>query len=388
MIFKQATQRGQTLIEILLATALFLMGVIVSGILVLNAVLAQSDNLTRTEAVFLAEEGIEAVRSIRDSDFDSLISGTYGITRNNGVYELIPAFDSVGQFTRTIVISDIDVDTREISSTVSWQLLSGLTREITRSTQITDWRQTHGEAGDISILNSTTLLSGSLNEIVNGIFVSNISSKSVRLDDMIVSWQNTSLLREIVIDGSTVFLSGGSASGLVLDITNTIMQKQVTDETILIFSDAMDNTDILVTLLMRDGSTHHGQFETVDESTLPEADLLVIDTSQASYQQGGRRLRDIFLTNIGTSRTITLSRMIPVWGTSAILSDIQMDSISVWTGSAVSGTDIDIADTAISPGSTVTITRMQFNTSVAGSTFDISFIMGDGSSVSSGSFQP
>jgi len=133
-------QSGQSLIEVLLAVAIFaflMTTVVVSFIDVYNGGLFSNN---RTDGYRMAEEGIEAVRSIRDRDFDSLSSGVHGLSLSGGQWTFSGASDTQDIFMRVIEIGEPDMNTRSVTSTVFWTD-GGQTRSVVLVTTLTDWQQ-------------------------------------------------------------------------------------------------------------------------------------------------------------------------------------------------------------------------------------------------------
>lgn len=121
-----------------------------------NTLSVQSGN--NAEAVWLAEEGLEAVRSIRDSDFANLSAGTHGIATSSSGWLLSGSSDTRGVFTRAITLSSIDADTFDVTSEVTWTH-KGTVRTKTLTSRVTNWLQeVAGGVGDWS----TPTLSASL----------------------------------------------------------------------------------------------------------------------------------------------------------------------------------------------------------------------------------
>ena len=132
-------QSGFSLVEVILSSSIFaLVTVAFVGVFLYgqqSTVLAGS----RLRAAFLAEEGLEAVRNLRDESFANLAPGTHGLAVSGGQWAFSGSQDVTDVFTRQIVISSIDADTREITSSVSWQQTpqrSGLAELVTR---LTNW---------------------------------------------------------------------------------------------------------------------------------------------------------------------------------------------------------------------------------------------------------
>ena len=107
-------------VEALLAVAIFalLVTALVGAYLYGQESTVFSGNHAR--ATMLAEEGLEAVRNIRDENFFNLTDGTHGLTISGNQWILSGSSDASGIFTRQISISSIDAERRQISSSVSW----------------------------------------------------------------------------------------------------------------------------------------------------------------------------------------------------------------------------------------------------------------------------
>ena len=71
--------------------------------------------------MLLAEEGLEAVRNIRDYDFSLLASGIYGLNITDNKWRLTSSADVTDGFTREIEISSDGDNRRTVTSTVTWQ---------------------------------------------------------------------------------------------------------------------------------------------------------------------------------------------------------------------------------------------------------------------------
>lgn len=134
-------EKGVTLVEVLVAA-----GIIVTFLTTLvsvhNTYLRSSfSNVDSVKATFLAEEGIEAVKGIRDTSWASnilpLTNGTaYYLVFGNGAWSLNTTSTSVdSRFYRKITLSAVnrdsvsaittsggtlDANTRKITSSVSW----------------------------------------------------------------------------------------------------------------------------------------------------------------------------------------------------------------------------------------------------------------------------
>jgi len=125
----------EVLVAVSVVTALILVAMAVSQ----KSIYVSRESLHITQASFLLEEGAEAVRILRDNawnNISSLNSGTdYYPTFSGGTWTLSQTANTVGIFTRTVVIASVsrdnttqdiapsgtdDVGTKLVTVTVSW----------------------------------------------------------------------------------------------------------------------------------------------------------------------------------------------------------------------------------------------------------------------------
>lgn len=154
----RSNRPGQSLIEIVVATGLFAVIVSTLAPLALNPMTQAAIGREHTQAAFLAAEGIQAARAIAGGGIGTLANGTYGVAVAGGAYQLAPAPDTVGGYTRTLAVQDaywngsvlqpMDCGgctafpgAKVISASVTWApVLTGRTPSVTLSTVLTDWR--------------------------------------------------------------------------------------------------------------------------------------------------------------------------------------------------------------------------------------------------------
>ena len=133
---------GFSLVEVLLAVSVF--GLLVTG-LVGGLIYGQQSTAIagmRSRAAMLADEGLEAVRNIRDENFSNLTDGTYGLTTTGNQWNLSGTSDTTDIFTRQIVISAVDANRKQLTSTISWQQNPQRAGQIQLVTYPTNWRAT------------------------------------------------------------------------------------------------------------------------------------------------------------------------------------------------------------------------------------------------------
>src|SRR3989344_1040227 len=100
---KLQNSHGFSLIELILAIALFsLFATALIGLLIIS----YGSNLQAEEkdlAVFYAQEGLEATYSIRRQAWNLLTNGTYGLDNSNGYWEFSGSSDLINsKYTREI----------------------------------------------------------------------------------------------------------------------------------------------------------------------------------------------------------------------------------------------------------------------------------------------
>lgn len=94
-----------------------------------------------TRALFLADEGLEVTRNIRDADFSNLTNGTHGIAISGDHWIFSGTSDLTDMFTRQITIADGGTDRKTITSQVTWQENPQQNKIITLSSRLTNWQE-------------------------------------------------------------------------------------------------------------------------------------------------------------------------------------------------------------------------------------------------------
>jgi len=140
--------RGFSLLELILAIAIFSLSSIAVGTLLIDSGISARLNTEKTEALFYAGEGIEVVRIIRNGDWAtwaSLTDGDYALESNGSSWSLssssVDFLDN--KFTRVISITSSSTATstvtRMVTSNVSWDLTPNRTINISLPTIFTNW---------------------------------------------------------------------------------------------------------------------------------------------------------------------------------------------------------------------------------------------------------
>ena len=147
---------GFSIIEMLIAIAILAMAL--TSLLGMASFSLGIQGLVRqtTQADNLAQEAMEAVRSIRDNNsWNQITNGSHGLASSDGYWSFSGTNDTIDVFARIISIADvrrdasdnivesggiIDPDTKKITVTVSWSERSR-PHEIELITYLTNWRQ-------------------------------------------------------------------------------------------------------------------------------------------------------------------------------------------------------------------------------------------------------
>ncbi|MBP9820858.1 hypothetical protein KBC85_01840 [Candidatus Saccharibacteria bacterium] len=196
---KSSNSSGFTLIEVLLASSLLI--IVISGIVgaIFYGTESSIISAKRTQATQIAEQGLEAVKNIKDSNyqaFSSLADGAYGLQQNSGQWQLVPNTPDVqNNFTRTVTLSTVNPTTKEVNISVNWQQNLQRTGVFNLVGRLTNWR-------DINI-------------------VVNLSWSNPGLDSA-VDFPNIKAGLKVQISGNYAFvvINRGSQNFLVYNITN------------------------------------------------------------------------------------------------------------------------------------------------------------------------
>ncbi|MCA9391814.1 hypothetical protein KC614_01250 [candidate division WWE3 bacterium] len=148
---------GFGLVEVILATALFAGMVASIATLIAGGFRSLSQGGELTQAYALAQEAVESVRSIRDDAWNEIIFNQSGIETvgNQWIFKGEGTTDTIGKYTRTLTFNDIcrdnsynvvtcpgsftDVNTKELSISISWDNFAGLPTSFDSSVYLTNW---------------------------------------------------------------------------------------------------------------------------------------------------------------------------------------------------------------------------------------------------------
>lgn len=110
---------------------------------------------------------------------------------------------------------------------------------------------------------------------------------------------------------------------------------------------------------------------------------------------GGKQLREVYFANTGGTNAI-IDTITMTWDNGAEFDQMFMETSKVWsstgpgtpTGSQLTGTELDIQDFILPPGTTAQLNKGQFNTNMSGVTMTMTVTFTDGSSWTSPEFMP
>lgn len=141
LAIKHRGDHGFSPVEVLLAATIlgFLVSALVGALIYGRISTAGSGD--RARATQLAEEGMEAVRNIRDAAYSNFpVDNTYGLVQSSNIWTLSGANDTIaGLYKREVSISTVDSTRKTVTVTVSWPL-DTLAHQVSTSSRMTNWK--------------------------------------------------------------------------------------------------------------------------------------------------------------------------------------------------------------------------------------------------------
>lgn len=286
------TKQGFSVIEVLLASSIFVLLVTTVGSIIIVG--QQSTGLAgmRARAALIAQEGIEAVRNMRDEAFSSVTAGTHGLLVQNNQWAFSGTEDVTDIFTRQIIVGDITNTTKAVTSTVRWQQ-SGQRQGVTTLTiHLTNWMEPVGQANNLQVDTSNASLAGGGRRVV-GITLENIGDTDITIATMTLTWDNSNLIEAIYIGGNKVWSKTGPGtplgkqpSGTELNIidVNLSVGSGIVNIGRIDFDGNMNGSTITMLFTMIDSSTREATVSFAPDITPPAAvmDLAALNPSANS----------------------------------------------------------------------------------------------------------
>lgn len=183
-------RRGQSLLEVIIAMAIFALISVAMVMMATGGFTSLAQGGEHTEADALAQEAIEAVRSIRDNAWNKLIytTSSVSISGNEWMFDGEGLTDTVGQYNRSIRFNDVcrdesdnitdcpgsytDVHSKKVTVVVEWEVRSGINNSVRKVTYLTNWDsqewvQTDWIGGDGQVIWSDTTQYDSSDSVVD-----------------------------------------------------------------------------------------------------------------------------------------------------------------------------------------------------------------------------
>ncbi|OGY99487.1 MAG: hypothetical protein A2945_01355 [Candidatus Liptonbacteria bacterium RIFCSPLOWO2_01_FULL_52_25] len=127
-----ASTIGQTTLEVIIALTLLTIALTSAALVVTSGQSLSVDSQESSQALRLAQRNIESMVSSAKQDFLTLASST----------------SVEGEFTKTIIVTDIDDETKQVVSRVSWSTDPLRTQTVELTTLVTNWQFAESSGGD------------------------------------------------------------------------------------------------------------------------------------------------------------------------------------------------------------------------------------------------
>ncbi len=260
-------KKSFSLLEVILAVSVF--SIVVTSLI--SAFIYGKEStmlaLNRSKATLLAEEGLEAVRNIRDENFSNLIDGTYGLSVVSNQWILSANSDTTEIFTRQIVISTTGSDTKQIIANVNWQQNLQRNGVVSLTTYLTNWaaiNQIGPQADSLDVDAVNAHIGYGANTLYN-ISLENIGASSIIIDKMKLTWTSTRRkMEEIKLNNTIVWSMNGPGTPIEKQISGT--QVDIVDFTLngnsgvvwgnyFKFEGNVEDNEFTITFTMADKST-------------------------------------------------------------------------------------------------------------------------------------
>jgi hypothetical protein len=143
-------EKGFSIIELIIASAVFVLFMSSSGMLLFSGEDTGRVNLTLYKANLYAQEGLEATRVIRDGNWLALTQGDYGLQKSGSTWVFNGTSDVLeNKYRRTITIASINENKREVRSLVRWFNAFGQEKQVEFKTYYTNWQRIREDDGGI-----------------------------------------------------------------------------------------------------------------------------------------------------------------------------------------------------------------------------------------------
>lgn len=423
-----AQQKGFSLIELLVAMTVFTIGVSSVIFLTLDAHTVSRRSTERTQAILLAQEGLEATRSIRDGDFENLVNGSHGLVLQDGKWVFSNTSDTVGKFTRTVSVVNttvgggasggssgginggsnnngiINVCVTAIDSNKNQNTGFGYAN----SFQIVLRKPNNGASWTIAfntpLIPTNDLLSDAPG--LDSACVTNIQLPYGRYSYNIESivnggsnWQTPKYNDQYTSSISTVddfftYSSNVDSDGLIDVLVDRpsrtlVLLNQLTPATTLL-NESLTVKSVTSAVSWPITPTKSGLIQFVeyftewDHAPITDISCFSIDLTDADIEHGSSNkiIRYIDISNPSCNHAVTIDKMVLTWNKpSAKLTKVRIANSFLWQGSVSSGATIDLSpNQTLSAGAAAKeIDQLRWDKSILGTDIDVKFIMSDAS---------
>jgi prepilin-type N-terminal cleavage/methylation domain-containing protein len=253
-----STTKGFTLLEVLLAIALF--AILVFGFV--GAYLyGQEATITagnRAQAITIAEQGIEAVRNIRDAAFGNISAGTFGLAKTT-TWAFSGTSDVTGIFTRQVVVTSLGTNRWQVAVTVAWRQNNQRNGTVTLTTELSNWVTAACPTTQASsvVFTTTGAVLANTNKDVTGVTIGNAGGCNITISKVSIAWTgNVGKLMQLIQFNGTTDWTGSAGSGVTATLTTApVIASGVTDTSLYRFNAAMLGSTFTITVTMSDAST-------------------------------------------------------------------------------------------------------------------------------------
>ena len=133
-------RQGFLLVEVLLSSSVFIMLVTAFVGVFYYGFEASTLAGNRSQATMLAEEGQEAVRSMKNVNFANVTDGAHGLVYSNNAWSFSGTQDVAGLYTRQVIVSTIDPNRKSITTNITWQQTPGRAGSVSLLGRLTNWK--------------------------------------------------------------------------------------------------------------------------------------------------------------------------------------------------------------------------------------------------------
>lgn len=133
-------KKGQSLLEVVVSIAFFAFASGAVFLLLQSQILRVRYVQQATQATNYAAEGIHAVRSMRDRDWNTLTAGVYGLSLTNGQWNFATSTALSDGMTRSVTIAAPSTGIRNVQVSVHWVSASAVSESTSLQTTLTNWK--------------------------------------------------------------------------------------------------------------------------------------------------------------------------------------------------------------------------------------------------------